>query len=275
MLTEVTGFGANPTDLRMYTYVPERLSARPALLVAVHNCTESGPAFFAGPAAEFVRLADEFGFTMVFPSATRAGTCFDVSSPGALRHDGDSDPVGIASMISWAREQYDTGPAFAIGLSSGAMMVNVLLGDYPEVFTAGAAFAGVPFGGFATETGSWNDDCAQGKLTRTGPEWGDIVRSAAPEHVGPRPRVQLWHSTVDSILHPRNLDEAVKQWADVHGVKEEPALLDHPVAGWNRSRYGNASDTAPVEAISVTGSPHNVLVTGMARYTLTFFGLTP
>jgi acetylxylan esterase len=154
-------------------------------------------------------------------------------------------------------------------------MVNVLLGVHPELFSAGAAFAGVPFGGFATETGSWNDDCANGKLTKTGRQWGDIVRAAAPDHIGARPRIQLWHSTIDDILHPRNLHEAIKQWTDVHDVAAEPVLLDHPVAGWNRTRYGNASDTPPVEAISVAGSPHNVLVIGMARYTLAFFGLTP
>jgi len=274
MLIEVTGFGPNPTQLRMHTYVPESLSVRPALLVAVHNCTESGPAFFAGPASEFVSLAKEFGCLMIFPSATREGTCFDVSSAGALRHDGDSDPVGIASMVTWARHRYGAGPAFALGLSSGAMMANVLIGDYPGLFTAAAAFAGVPFGGFATDTGSWNNECARGRLIRTGRQWGDVVRSASPGYTGPRPRVQLWHSTTDDILHPRNLTEAVKQWTDVHGVEIEPALSDQPVAGWRRTRYGNSTPTPPVEAISVESSRHNVLAPGMARYTMTFFGFS-
>lgn len=270
----MTGFGVNPTRLQMYLHVPEHRALRPALLVAVHNCTESGPAFFAGPASEFVALAEEFGFLMLFPSATREGGCFDVSSAGALRHDGDSDPVGIASMVTWVQQRYDTGPVFVIGLSSGAMMTNVLIGDYPDLFAAGAAFAGVPFGGFANDNGNWSDDCAQGNLIRTGRQWGDLVRSASPGHIGARPRVQLWHSTTDDILNHRNLSEAVKQWTDVHGVHDEPVLADQPMTGWNRARYGNASPTPPVEAISVTGSRHNVLNTGMARYTLTFFGLT-
>jgi acetylxylan esterase len=42
-LQEVTAFGANPTNLRMHLYVPDRLPANPALLVAVHYCTGSGP----------------------------------------------------------------------------------------------------------------------------------------------------------------------------------------------------------------------------------------
>ena len=40
-LTEVTNFGTNPSNLRMYLYVPDTVAARPALLVAV---TTTAPA---------------------------------------------------------------------------------------------------------------------------------------------------------------------------------------------------------------------------------------
>ncbi|WP_223190543.1 hypothetical protein [Nonomuraea terrae] len=59
-LTEVTGFGANPTNLRMHLYVPDGVPARPALLVAVHHCAGSGPAFHSG--TEFASLADRYTF---------------------------------------------------------------------------------------------------------------------------------------------------------------------------------------------------------------------
>jgi poly(hydroxyalkanoate) depolymerase family esterase len=279
MLTEITQFGANPTGLRMHLYRPARLAVRPAILVAVHNCTRSGPDFASGPAAEFVALADRYGYLVIFPTATRDGTCFDVSSPAALRHDGDSDPAGIASMIRHVQSAYRTGAVFVVGLSSGAMMANVLLGCYPDVFAAGAAFAGVPFGGFATESGGWSDECAQGRLIRTPQQWGDVVRAAFPGYTGARPRVQLWHSTTDDILHYTNLVEAIKQWTDVHGVPGQPVGTDHPHPSWRRARYGHGggvgtAGAAAVEAISVTGSPHDVLTTGMAAYTITFFGLT-
>jgi acetylxylan esterase len=272
-LTEVTGFGVNPTGLRMHLYRPARPTVRPAILVAVHNCTRSGPDFASGPASEFVSLADRYGYLVIFPTATREGTCFDVSSAESLRHGGDSDPAGIVAMVRHVQAEYPSSGVFVVGLSSGAMMTNVLLGCYPDVFVAGAAFAGVPFGGFATDTGSWSDECAQGRLIRTAGQWGDIVRAAFPGFTGPRPRVQLWHSTTDDILHYTNLAEAIKQWTDVHGVPGEPAAVDHPQLGWQRNRYGDAGATAAVEAISVTGSPHNVLVPGMAAYTLEFFGL--
>jgi acetylxylan esterase len=272
-LTEVTGFGVNPTSLRMHVYRPARLAERPAILVAVHNCTQSGPLFAAGPAAEFVSLADRYGYLMIFPTATREGGCFDVSSAAALRHDGDSDPAAIVSMVKHIQSQYDTEGVYVIGLSSGAMLVNVLLGCYPEVFVAGTAFAGVPFGGFADAPANWSDRCAQGRLIRSARHWGDVVRAAFPGYAGPRPRVQLWHSTTDEILHYANHTEAIKQWTDVHAITDQPNSPADQRPGWRRTRYGDPGPTAAVEAISVTGSPHNVLTTGMAEYTLGFFGL--
>ena len=46
------------------------------------------------------------------------------------------------------------------------MMTNVMLGWYPDVFKAGAAFAGVPFACFSGSN-SWNSDCAAGKIVKT------------------------------------------------------------------------------------------------------------
>src|SRR6185503_10469666 len=80
-LSEVTGFGTNPTGLRMFLYVPDTVAARPAVVVAVHFCTGSGPVFFQN--TEFRSLADQLGFIVIYPSATRSGQCFDVSTPGA------------------------------------------------------------------------------------------------------------------------------------------------------------------------------------------------
>ncbi|ANS63410.1 esterase [Streptomyces lincolnensis] len=273
-LTEVTNFGTNPSNLQMYLYVPDNVTAKPAVVVAVHYCTGSGPAMYNG--TEWAQLADRYGFVVVYPSVTRASKCFDVASPQALRRDGGSDPVGIKSMIDWTVRTYsaDTSRIFATGISSGAMMTNVLLGDYPDVFAAGAAFSGVPFGCFATTNGSeWNSECANGTISRTPQEWGNLVRAAYPGYTGPRPRMQIWHGTQDDVLRYPNFGEQIKQWTNVLGVSQTPAATDTPASGWNRTRYGATGDRAPVEAISLQGVGHNLYVNGMASRALTFFGL--
>jgi acetylxylan esterase len=273
-LQEVTGFGANPTNLRMHLYVPDRVAANPALLVAVHYCTGSGPAFYSG--TEFASLADQYGFIVVYPSATRSGSCYDVSTPGALRHDGSSDPVGIVSMVRHVQQRYGTDPnrTFVTGASSGAMMTNVLLGDYPDVFAAGSAFSGVPFGCFATTDGSmWNSACANGQVSKTAQAWGDLVRAAYPGYSGRRPRMQVFHGTTDSTLQYPNFAEQIKQWTNVLGVSQTPAFTDTPQSNWTRTRYGSSAVQAPVEGISVAGVGHSLPLSGMARLAIAFFGL--
>ncbi|MFF4029821.1 PHB depolymerase family esterase [Streptomyces sviceus] len=273
-LTEITNFGTNPSNLQMYLYVPDKVTAHPAVVVAVHYCTGSGPAMYNG--TEWARLADTYGFVVVYPSVTRSSKCFDVSSPQALKRGGGSDPVGIKSMIDWTVRTYsaDTGRIYATGISSGAMMTNVLLGDYPDVFAAGAAFSGVPFGCFATTDGSeWNSACSGGTVTHTPQQWGDLVRAAYPGYTGTRPRMQVWHGTDDDVLRYPNFGEEIKQWTNVLGVSQTPAVTDTPVSGWTRTRYGATGDRAPVEAISLQGVGHNLYTTGMAARALTFFGL--
>nr|WSZ19547.1 PHB depolymerase family esterase [Streptomyces canus] len=273
-LTEVTNFGTNPSNLQMYLYVPDNVTAHPAVVVAVHYCTGSGPAMYNG--TEWAQLANTYGFVVIYPSVTRSSKCFDVSSPQALKRGGGSDPVGIKSMIDWTVSTYsaDTGRIYATGISSGAMMTNVLLGDYPDVFAAGAAFSGVPFGCFATTDGSeWNSACSGGTITHTPQEWGDLVRAAYPGYTGTRPRMQVWHGTADDVLRYPNFGEEIKQWTNVLGVSQTPAATDSPVSGWTRTRYGATGDRAPVEAISLQGVGHNLYTTGMAARALTFFGL--
>jgi len=273
-LVEVTNFGANPTGLRMHLYVPDRVAARPAVLVAVHYCTGSGPAFFSG--TQFASLADQFGFIVVYPSATRSGSCFDVSSPGALRHNGTSDPVGIVSMVNWvlANRNGDPSRVFVTGASSGGMMTNVLLGDYPDVFKAGAAFMGVPFGCFATTDGSmWNTQCANGQRIMTAQQWGDLVRNAFPGYTGARPRMQVFHGTTDTTLQFPNFGEEIKQWTNVLGVSQTPSSTDTPQSGWTRTRYGGTGTQPPVEGIRVEGVGHSLPLSGQAAMAIAFFGL--
>ncbi|GAB3653159.1 CE1 family esterase [Glycomyces tarimensis] len=273
-LTQVTDFGANPGNLEMYLYVPDNVLAEAPLLVGVHWCTGSGPDFYNG--TEYARLAEQHGFIVLYPSVTRSSKCFDVASPQALTRDGGSDPVSIKSMIDWVESNYtiDEDRVFATGVSSGAMMTNVLLGLYPDVFEAGSAFAGVPFGCFATTNGSeWNSECAGGQIVRTPQQWGDLVRGAYPGYSGERPRMQTWHGTEDDTLRYPNFDEQIKQWTNVHGVSRTPSFNDRPQSNWNRTRYGGTGSQAPVEAISVEGVGHNVITAQMAPYVMDFFGL--
>lgn len=272
-LTQVTNFGTNPTGLNMYVYAPDRLAARPALLVMVHYCTGTASAVHNGGGRDYVTAADRHGYVIVYPEATREGRCFDVSTQNALRRNGGSDSTGIMSMVSYARQRYNADPSRIVvsGISSGAMMTNVLAAQYPDVFSAASAFAGVPAGCFATTDGSlWNSQCSGGTLQKTPQQWGDQARAMFPGYTGSYPRMQLWHGTNDTTLAYPNFGEALDQWTNVHGVSRTPASTDQPQANWTRTRYGA---TGVVEGISAQGTGHDVPTAGMVGYAISFLGL--
>jgi poly(hydroxyalkanoate) depolymerase family esterase len=271
-LQEVTGFGFNPANLRMFEYVPPTVSRHPAIVVVLHYCGGSGPVMFTN--TQYASLADQFGFVVIYPSVTRSFDCFDVSDAAALTHFGDSDPAGIVSMVRFVERQKHANPrrVFATGLSSGAMMTNVLLGDYPDVFAAGSAYAGVPFGCFATTDGSqWNSACANGQISKTPQQWGDLVRAAFPGFHGQRPRMQLWHGTADTTLFTPNFGEEIKQWTNVLGVSQTPTTTDSPQPGWTHTTYDRGFGRVEVDATLEAGVTHNIAI--QAPITIHFFGL--
>jgi acetylxylan esterase len=122
--------------------------------------------------------------------------------------------LGIVSMVKWTLAKYNGNPnqAFMAGMSSGAMMINILVGAYPDIFAAGFAFAGVTFGCFAGNGYDiWNSVCATGQVIKTGAEWKWIVLAAFPGHSGYRPKVQVFHGTADTTLYPQILQEEIKE----------------------------------------------------------------
>ncbi|MBB5867407.1 poly(hydroxyalkanoate) depolymerase family esterase [Allocatelliglobosispora scoriae] len=275
-LTQVGGFGNNPTGLNMYVYAPDVTASRPALLVLVHYCGGSASGIFGGNGRDFVTAADRYGFVIVLPEATRSGHCFDVSTPAALRRDGGGDSTGIMSMVGWARSRYNADPARIVvsGFSSGAMMTNVLAAQYPDVFAAASAFSGVPAGCFATTDGSlWNSQCSGGTITRTAQQWGDTARAMYPGYTGRRPRIQLWHGTTDTTLAYPNFGEEIKQWTNLHGLSQTPAATDSPQPSWTRTRYGTTGTQATVEGVSISGTGHTLPQAGMLAYAVAFLGL--
>jgi poly(hydroxyalkanoate) depolymerase family esterase len=273
-LVQVTNFGNNPSSLQMYVYVPNNVKPNPPILLALHQCTGSGPGFFSG--TQFASLADQFGFIVIYPSVTRSGSCWDVSSTQALTRNGGSDPVGLMSMITYAEQNYggNPGQVYVTGASSGAMMTNVMLADYPDVFKAGAAYMGVPYHCFFTGTvDGWNTACANGQVSMTPQAWGDLVRNTAdPGYSGARPKMQLWHGTADGTLNYNNFGQEVAQWTNVLGVSQTPTTTDSPVSGWTRTRYDSGS-TVDVEAYSIAGAGHVLPEAGMEAYAISFFGL--
>lgn len=255
-LQQVTNFGANPRNVSFFIYVPKNLPPNPPILVSPHWCSGTAQAVFSG--RPWASMGDQYGFISIYPEQPGQGRCWDVSSKDSLTHNGGGDALGIVSMVRHTIERYgaDKDRVFVTGTSSGAMMTNVLLGSYPDVFAAGSAWAGVPFGCFAgSGYGDWSDDCAKGRIIKTGSEWAAMVKNAYPGYNGFRPKLQTFHGTADTVLYPQNLQEQIKQWTSVLGVSTTPTSTtpNTPLSGWTRQRYGDK-----FEAYEAAGVTHDI-----------------
>jgi poly(hydroxyalkanoate) depolymerase family esterase len=247
----------------MYIYVPPNVKTHPPILVALHACHGNAN----GIVNDWASYGTQYGFIIIYPDNPKASDgCFDVHSAGTLTHNGGGDALGIVSMVKYAITTYkaDSTRVYSAGYSSGGMMTNVLLGSYPDVFKAGTAFAGVPFGCFGgpADNLGWCATCATGKVTHTAAEWGDMVRAAFPGYTGPRPRMQVWHGTADVTLNYINFGEEIKQWTNVLGVSQTPTSTEanQPQSGFTRTRYANSAGVVQVEAISEAGKDHGGIV---------------
>ena len=253
-LTRVSGFGSNPGNLGMLTYVPERLSPSPALVVVLHGCTQTPAAYNDG--SGWSDLADSHGFVLLFPEQTAANnpkSCFSWFVPGDTTR-GSGEALSIRQMIDRvvADHGIDTSRVFVTGLSAGGAMASVLLATYPEVFAGGAIIAGLPYGAAGNVHEALNA-MFQGQ-TRPAREWGDLVRSASP-HRGKWPRISIWHGATDHVVKPNNAVELVKQWTDVHGLPAGPDERSD-IGGHSREVWLDNAGTAIIESFGVAGMGH-------------------
>jgi feruloyl esterase len=251
-LTELTGFGSNPGALRMFTYVPKKLSASPALVVVLHGCTQSAGSYDLG--AGWSTLAERYGFVLLLPEQTSANnpkTCFNWFLPGDTAR-GRGEALSIAQMIekTIGAHGIDRGRVFITGLSAGGAMTAAMLAVYPEVFAAGAIIAGLPYG-TASNVQEAFESMFQGK-SHIAEVWGDKVRHASA-HQGPWPRVSIWHGDADATVKPINAESLVRQWTDVHGIDAEPVeskVDGYPHKVWRRDGIDM------VESYTITGMAH-------------------
>ncbi|KAF8217437.1 carbohydrate esterase family 1 protein [Mycena galopus ATCC 62051] len=262
-LVQVTNFGSNPTNVGMYVYKPTTVTANPAVIVAIHECTATGPEYFSG--SPYAGYADTYGFIVIYPSSPNSGTCWDVSSVATLTHGAGGDSFGISSMVGYAISEYNADPTriFVTGTSSGAMMTNVMCAVYPELFAAATVYSGVAAGCFMSSFGgvdAWNSSCSLGEVSETQAQWAAEVHAMYPSYTGTYPPIQEYHGTADTTLYPENLGEEIKEWCGIFGYNAAAPtqVLDNtPLPGYTKSFYGPA-----VQGILAEGVGHTVPIQG-------------
>ncbi|MCP3822354.1 PHB depolymerase family esterase [Streptomyces sp. A3M-1-3] len=254
-LTEVTSFGSNPGNLKMFRYVPDGLPAGRPLVVAMHGCTQSAAAFDAETG--WTKWADQWGFALLLPqqqSLNNSSSCFNWFETGDTAR-GSGEALSIKQMVD--RMKTDVGSSasqvYATGLSAGGAMTTTMLAAYPDVFAGGAVVAGLPYRCATTVAAAYS--CMSPGTNLTAAQWGDKVRAANPGYTGPWPKVSIWQGSSDTTVVPMNMTEVAEQWTNTHGA-DMTADVSDTVGGYPHKVYNNASGTPVVETFSITGMQH-------------------
>lgn len=263
-LREIEEFGANPGSLRMLAYVPDHLPPAPALVVALHGCTQTAAAYDHGTG--WSTLADRHGFVVVYPEQqprNNAKRCFSWFLPGdTTREQGEAS--SIRQMIERVIVDFgvDRRRVYVTGLSAGGAMASVMLATYPEIFAGGAIIAGLPYGCATNVQEAF--EAMLNEHSRCPRALGDQVR-AATDYCGPWPRISVWHGSADPIVKSSNGESTIRQWTSVHGLNEHPSHEER-YATHNRRVWNDATGNALIEAITINGMGHGVpLSTGEGR----------
>jgi len=191
-LRELAGFGANPGNLRMFAYAPERLPPNAPLVIALHGCTQTADEYDRGTG--WSSLADRLGFAVVYPQqqpANNPKSCFSWFLPGDITR-GHGEALSINEMVEHAIKTFaaDRSKIFVTGLSAGGAMASVMLATYPELFAGGAIIAGLPYGCARNVQQAFEAMFAE--EGHTAQALGDRVR-AASRYRGPWPKISVWH----------------------------------------------------------------------------------
>jgi poly(hydroxyalkanoate) depolymerase family esterase len=255
-LRELTGFGANPGNLRMFSYAPERMPPNAPLVIALHGCTQTADEYDHGTG--WSSLADRLGFAVVYPQqqpANNPKNCFTWFLPGDIAR-GQGEALSIREMVEHAIATFatDRRKVFVTGLSAGGAMASAMLATYPEVFAGGAIIAGLPYGCASNVQQAF--EAMFTEHGHAGQALGDRVR-AASTHRGSWPKISVWHGTSDPIVRPFNGEDIIRQWTNVHGLSDDPSFQES-IGSHTRRVWNDANSKAVIEAFTISGMAHGV-----------------
>jgi acetylxylan esterase len=279
------GVGNLPSDVLMYVYVPDKVATNPPVLTLIHSCG-SNASVVLGQAGGLKSAADQYGFIIVVPQSNPSSSrCWTTDSTQVWTRDKGGDSNAIKQMVVYALSKYQANAdrVYVTGCSSGAMMTELLLGLYPDIFKAGSSFAGMPAGCHgpndnSTNATGYNGTCAGGTVNYTPQQWGDLVRAMDPGYTGHRPRLQLFHGSADSTISYSNMAESESQYVNLMTLSTSPTKTNTGLTlGTHQAteqQWNNACGYLVLDGFDSIGGDHGPSdALFVAKYVIPFLGL--
>ena len=250
-------FGNNPGELQASYYKPN--VNNPTIVVLLHGCMQNGQELAQN--SGLLNLA-KGNFALLLPQQSTNNnikSCFNWYSANDYSRD-SGESLSIKNMIISLKNQLQSHNIYIIGLSGGGAMSSVMLVNYPELFTAGAVIAGIPF------------PCADGLITaiscmKNGPSQTvfDLTSQIKQQNDEPKkwPKLSVWTGSNDKIVNPSNSVALARQWAGLRQIQSKPNVSRKP--GYTISEWHNKQKQVQVELIEVEDLGHGIMVNPEVR----------
>jgi len=255
---ELKSFGENPGDLKASYYLPkmnDSNSSSPALVVLLHGCAQQAEEL--AQQSGLLGLAKQYNFALLLPQQGLTNNikhCFNWYSADDYTKD-KGETLSIKNMVTTLKQKLASENVFIIGLSAGGAMASSLLVNYPELFTAGAVVAGIPF------------PCADGLITgiscmKNGPSQTTeelvtlIQKTNTKQTIWPK--LSVWTGANDSIVNPLNSSMLAQQWLQLSKIRSKPMVDKN--SGYTITRWQNVDKEVQVELVEVMKRGHGIMV---------------
>jgi poly(hydroxyalkanoate) depolymerase family esterase len=186
-------------QLGYWLYSPADAKAGMPVVVMLHGCTQSPQDFALGTGMN--RLADEFGFLVIYPGQTRSANaqkCWNWFRPGDQQRDG-GEPALIAGITREviSRLGADASRVFVAGLSAGGAAAAIMAAAYPDLYAAAGVHSGLACGSardLPSALGAMRSGGGHGPAARPGARFVPVI---------------TFHGDSDSTVHEINSREIV------------------------------------------------------------------
>lgn len=205
-----------------FLYIPVTVGRgdRAPLLVMLHGCSQDAHIFAQG--SRMNELADEHRFLVLYPQQSlraNALRCWNWFEPRAAHGAGEA--AAIAALVRDVARRYpiDRSRVYVAGISAGGAMTAILALCYGALFAACAIVSGVMYR--AADSALAGARAMRGGAAVPPESVADEAASRLSRKVRFVPALVI-HGTHDSVVHPRNAEQIVRQFRRFAEVLGKP-----------------------------------------------------
>jgi feruloyl esterase len=263
-LTKIENFGNNPGNLKMFIHTNSKKdTSKLPLVIVLHGCGQN--AKDVSELTGWNKLADLNNFVVLYPQQkllNNPNLCFNwFYNHDIEKNQGEGE--SIFQMISYAKKHYsvDSNRIYITGLSAGAAMSVVLTATHPELFKAGAIFAG---GAYKMATNPMDGIKAMlGKKYIPKEKLVEEVKKQNPKFKGQYPALIVYQGLNDPIVNYKSASLLINQWTGINKSDTIPDKTERSFMGIKditRTEYSDTMGRTTVIFYEVNDLGHRLMI---------------